>query len=239
MRTPPALRPLAWALTASLSLGAPLAGLASERPLQTQKCNDPPPAFVAEGEGGEGAIQPAVTGKWLKPGTTRKTLGTDIAHSPELDGFVVFTKTRNFSFDAGQGMDAETAVAGTYTETIVQGTDKFCKCHLQIAVATGCVSKLAVHHYIHPLKLVADWRTDLGGMIRSKTASRTLEAPPDDSTIVTFNLANKVCAGQTSKWLLLNTSVNEVEELGTLQFIAPNGVGSPTLFQFHVPYVTP
>jgi hypothetical protein len=105
-----------------------------------------------------------------------------------------------------------------------------------VAVTTGCVSKLAVHHYIHPKKLVADWRLDFPGMIRSKSASRTFE-DTDGSTIVTFNLASKVCAGQTTKWLLLNTSVPEVERLSTLRFIAPNGQGSPTLFPFHVPFV--
>lgn len=233
MRTPTSLRSTLWALTLPLALAAP-PGSAGQRPDTTQKCNDPPPAFGAEGGGigdsGDGGFSVDVTGKWLMPGTTRKTLGTDATQSPELDGFVVFSQTRDFSFATSGG-----AVAGKYTETIVQGTDKKCKCHAQVAVQVGCVSKLAVHHYIHPKKLVADWRLDFPGLIPSKTASRTLE-DIDGSTIVTFNMASKICAGQTSKWLLLNTSVPEVELLGTLQFIAPNGQGSP-LFPFHVPYV--
>jgi hypothetical protein len=43
-----------------------------------------------------------------------------------------------------------------------------------------------------------------------------------------------VCAGQDSRWLLLNTSVEEVAPLSVLQFVSPEGEVSQPL-PFHIP----
>ena len=82
---------------------------------------------------------------------------------------------------------------------------------------------------MHPLKLVADYRDDLGGRIPSKVASRST-----DGSQIIFDLASPVCAGQDSRWLLLNTSVDEVSPLNVLQFVSPEGQVSQPL-PVHIP----
>lgn len=209
------------------------AAVASEQPLQTQRCNDPPPAFgvqQVDASGDAWITQPS--GKWLHPGMTLRTKGTDVANSPELDGWVVFTRDpMPFSFDTTDGL-----VAGVYREVIVQGADKRCKSHVRVEVQAGCINKLTVHDYLHPQKLVANYRRDLGsfGDIPSRSATRSGE-DIDGRTTVTFNLPAKVCAGQSSRWLLLNTNVRQVRLQNALQFFAPGDQGSPTRFPFFVP----
>lgn len=216
------------ATLAALSLAAPAWAAAGDvDPSQTQVCNEPPPLSAAAG----GGVDAQVTGKALKPGTTRRTNGTDLVLSPELDGWVLFSADRPFSFIAGGGV-----VSGTYGEILVRGADKRCKSHLQVRPANGCVSKLVVQGYHHPLnmKLVADYRTDQGGTVASRRASRSAGA----GSTITFELKTPVCAGNTSRWLLLNTSVKEVEPLATLVFVAPDDSASEP-HAFHVPVVTP
>lgn len=210
----------------ALPAGARAADGHANGPTQTQTCNEPP-ALSAAG----GSFQAQVTGKALKPGTTRRTNGTDLVLSPELDGWVLFSDDRPFSFVAGGGV-----VSGTYGEILVRGADKRCKSHLQVRPQVGCVSKLVFEGYHHPLnmKLVADYRTDQGGTVASRRASRSAGA----GSTITFELKTPVCAGGTSRWLLLNTSVKEVEPLATLVFVAPDDSASEP-HTFHAPVVVP
>lgn len=216
-------------LTACAAWAATAAAMASEQPLQTQRCNDPPPAFDTLPAGGIHVAKPS--GKWLKPGTTRQTNGTNSVDSPELDGWVLLNEPRAFSFVAGGN-----AVAGIYTEAIVRGTDKRCKSHVKVDVQTGCVTRLVLHGYKHPKKLVANYRRDLGSMSDTPSESATRSAADiDGNTSITFTLADKVCAGQTSRWLLLNTDVAKVQKQQALQFVVPGGLGSTERFDFFVP----
>lgn len=213
----------AMALTWMLACGS---GWAEENgPLQTQNCNDPPPAFDSTTTA-EGDLATLVTGKWLKPGTTRATDGTNSRESPELGGPKIFSTSQTFEFKDPKGL-----ISGKYSEMIVQGTDKKCKCHLRVQIREGCVSRVMISKYVHPLKLVADYRDDLGGRIPSKSASRST-----DGTTINFDLATPVCAGQDSRWLLLNTSIDEVAPLNVLQFVSPEGQLSQPL-PVHVPLV--
>jgi hypothetical protein len=217
---------LAFAAVLAAPAGACAGGQRADDPTQTQTCNEPPPLSAAGG-----GFQAQVSGRALKPGTTRRTNGTDLVSSPELDGWVLFSADRPFSFLAGGGV-----VSGTYGEVLVRGADKRCKSHLQVRPDMGCVSKLVVQGYHHPitLKLVADHRSDLGGTVASRHASRSAGA----GTTITFVLKTPVCAGETSRWLLLNTSVKEVEPLAALVFVAPNEVASEP-YTFHVPVMAP
>lgn len=225
-RQPGLMAVLGLPLALAAAAGAQAADDQAHDPSQTQVCNEPPPLSAAAGR-----FQAQVTGKALKPGTTRRTNGTDLVLSPELDGWVLFSADRPFSFIAGGGV-----VSGTYGEILVRGADKRCKSHLQVRPQVGCVSKLALQGYHHPLnmKLVADYRTDQGGVVAARRASRSAGA----GTTVTFELKTPVCAGNTSRWLLLNTSVKEVEPLATLVFVAPDDSASEP-HTFHVPVVTP
>ncbi|HEX5687278.1 MAG TPA: hypothetical protein VFY73_24950 [Ideonella sp.] len=217
-RTPVWAMALPWLLAAG-------PGWADENgPLQTQRCNDPPPAFTGSLLP-EGDIEPLVTGKWLRPGTTRTTAGTNADESPELRGVKLYSATFQFSVP-GQ---AEAPASGRYTEMITQGADKSCKCHLKIQVAQGCISRLNIYKYVHPLKLVADYRDDLSGRIPSKTATRST-----DGTVISFDLRTPVCAGQDTRWLLLNTSVPEVMQQNVLELVTPEGQRTP-LLPYHVP----
>jgi hypothetical protein len=212
--------------TLTVAAGAQAASAQGNDPTQTQTCNEPPALYAASG-----SFQPQVTGKALKPGTTRRTNGTDVVLSPELDGWVLFSADRPFHFISGGGV-----VSGTYGEILVRGGDKRCKSHLQVRPQSGCVSKLVVRGFHHPLgtKLVADFRTDQGGMVASRRASRSAGA----GSTITFELMTPVCAGTTSRWLLLNTSVKEVEPLETLVFVAPDDSASEP-HTFHVPVMAP
>jgi hypothetical protein len=220
------LAALGLSILLAASAGARAADGQANDPVQTQTCNEPP-ALSAVG----GRFQAQVTGKALKPGTTRRTNGTDLVLSPELDGWVLFSADRPFSFIAGGGV-----VSGTYGEILVRGADKRCKSHLQVRPQAGCVSKLVLQGYHHPLnmKLVADYRSDQGGTVASRRASRSAGA----GSTITFELKTPVCAGGTSRWLLLNTSVKEVEPLATLVFVAPDDAASEP-HPFHVPVVAP
>jgi hypothetical protein len=223
MYTPTSLRTKVWALALPCVLAAGPGWADENGPLQTQTCNDPPPAFngslVPDGD-----IEPLVTGKWLKPGTTRLTDGTNSRESPELAGPKIFSTSQTFEFKDPKGL-----ISGKYTEMIVQGTDKKCKCHLRVQVSAGCISRLLINKYVHPLKLVADYRDDLGGRIPSKSATRST-----DGTTISFDLRTPVCAGQDTRWMLLNTSIDEVAPLNVLQFVSPEGQLSQPL-PFHVP----
>lgn len=225
------LRCAVWAMAVPcVLLGGPLRAEVNG-PLQTQKCNEPPPtldgasAFDAQ-EVLDAELATLVTGKALKPGATVPTNGTNSRESPELGGPKLLSTSQSFEFQDAKGL-----ISGKYSEMIVQGTDKKCKCHLRIQIRQGCVSRVMISKYVHPLKLVADYRDDLGGRIPSKIASRS-----QDGTQINFDLATPVCAGQDSRWLLLNTSVSEVAPLSVLQFVSPEGQLSQPL-PVHVPLI--
>lgn len=219
------LRRAVWAMAIPCALLAGPVRANGNGPLQTQKCNEPPPTFdgtlsVA------GDLEALVTGKWLKPGSTLATRGTNSRESPELGGPKLLSTSQSFEFKDQKGL-----ISGKYSEMIVQGTDKKCKCHLRVQIREGCVSRVVISKYVHPLKLVADYRDDLGGRVPSKVASRS-----QDGTQISFDLSTPVCAGQDSRWLLLNTSVEEVAPLSVLQFVSPEGQLSQPL-PVHVPLV--
>lgn len=187
----------------------PVLGQANE-PLQTQVCNEPPPSPPV----GDAA---QITGQWLEAGDKLRTRGTGVAESPELNGWVVFERSRPFVFEAAEGM-----VRGSYSERVIQGTDQRCKCELRIHVEQGCVAKVQVHSFIHPGRIVADYRNDQpGGGIASQTASRS-----PDGSLFTFALKASVCAGRSSRWLLLNTDVDMLERVAALGMVAPGGQSS-------------
>lgn len=208
----------AWCLALAF---APVVQASEIQPEQTQRCNDPPPpqaARVGQTDGAEALI----SGQWLKPGTTRSTAGTDTQTTPENDGQTVFSATRAFSMSTSNG-----EVSGRYLEKIVGGTDGFCKCQLRIVMDKGCLSGLAIHQIQHSLKLVADYRRDLPGQVPSKSAWRS-----DDGSVVGFRLARVLCAGESSRWLVLNTSVESVDLGGALELVAADGLSS-TLLPLH------
>lgn len=219
---PAAASAVALAVAAALLL-ATAAHAGGVDPLQTQTCNEPPPLLLGVAPGG---IQAQVTGKPLKPGGTVKTRGTNPTESPELDGFELFSQTSAFEFSTDLG-----TVAGWLTETLVQGADERCKPHLRLQVQQGCVSQVRLEGVVHKRKLVADHRDDLPGQVPSRSASRS-----PDGSVITFTLKAPLCAGQASRWLLLNTDVGAVERLPALRLVAPNGQAS-ALQPFFVPLV--
>jgi hypothetical protein len=196
-------------------------------PQQTQTCNEPP----ALAGGGMGATK--ATGLPLPPGGSQLTQGTNAGEATELDGYFVYSQTRDFSFVTAGGK----TVAGKYTEAVMRGRDRKCKSHVQIAVQRGCVSKVALQDFPYPLgvKLVADWRDDFPGNVASESVDRSLIYDGNKTTI-TFRMKDgqPVCSGQTSRWLLLNTNITQVTQGNHLQFVTPGGHASE-LFPFHAP----
>ncbi|MFO1340087.1 MAG: hypothetical protein U1F53_17980 [Burkholderiaceae bacterium] len=225
------------------ALGHPLVALAlfglaqgarAEDPLG-DKCN--PNLFAPPGQGAPWlpGLAPdiggdAVSGKPLKPGQTRRTRGTDTLLSPELVGLTVYDQAQGFSFLA-QG----STVSGSYEEAIVASdADGTCKQHTKLTLVSGCIAKLRFHQYQHPKKpIVADFRRDLPGQVPSAFASRSF-----DGLTFEFQLKEPVCAPKTTRWLLLNTSINRMTSVSALELITPDGIGSP-LFSIHVPDPAP
>jgi hypothetical protein len=207
---------------------AALFGLASAQAAaqgpEADKCN--------ENQGLQGAALEAeplradLTGIPLLPGHTELTEGTNPSESPELVGPLEFGLTGKFKF-----MAAGALVQGSYAEQNYTGADKRCKQHLKVKVKNGCIEKVRLHQYVHPLALdlVADFRDDLPGQIRSDTASRSV-----DGTVIEFQLATPVCAGHNTRWLLLNTSIDTMMLVRGLEFVAPTGEHS-RLRPVHVP----
>jgi hypothetical protein len=175
-------------------------------------------------------IQAELTGTLLLPGQTVPTDGTNKNESPELRGKTALQSTLAFQFTTSGG-----TVSGTYSERHDTGKqDRHCKSHLRVSVDQGCISRLRFHNYVHPLDIVADFRDDLPrnpppGLIPSDFASRS-----SDGLTFEFHLATHVCAGQTSRWLLLNTSINALQIVNGLELFAPNGQSS-ALLPVHVP----
>lgn len=217
----------AWVALSAVAPALAAAGDAID-PQQTQVCNEPPP-LAPDGRGRVGIAQ--VNGDPLKPGETQDSLGTNVTLASELDGYFIYSQTRDFSFVTGDGK----TVAGKYTEAVMRGQDDKCKSHLQVAVQRGCIDQVVIQHFKYPkTRLVADWRTDFPGNVPSEKVQRS--AVVGGESAITFHMADgqPVCKGQTSRWLLLNTNITQVTEGNHLQFVTPQGHGSG-LFPFHVP----
>lgn len=243
MRPSPNPGRMAWMLTLTCALAAPHSAPAGQWPDGPRCVDTPPPlgaleevdvAWAAEmplggGYGGD------VTGDPLDPGETQATLGTNKVESPELKPkLIVVKQSTSFSFTTTSG-----PVTGVFEERVDSGKDCNCKSHVRIRVTAGCVGKVVIRRYVHPIHkpIVADWRDDQGKSfyIPSDKASRSTVAVDQASTFTFSFLPPFVCAGQTSRWLLLNTSIDHVSEVPDgIFFVAPNGQGSNT-YRFHVP----
>ena len=217
--TPPLFAPLCVALLLGVASGAG----AAHGP-EADRCNE---NQGLQGAAFEDPIRAELTGIPLVPGGTVPTEGTNPSESGELAGPLEFQLTGKFKFASSGGL-----VRGSYTEQNYTGTDKRCKQHLKIVVKSGCVEKVRLHKYFHPLSLdlVADYRDDLPGLIASDMASRST----GKGTVIEFHLAPKVCAGEDTKWLLLNTSIDTMMLVKGLEFVAPTGEHSG-LRPVHVP----
>jgi hypothetical protein len=216
-------RPVPTALAVSLAFGLACGGAFAQGP-DADKCN--------ENQGLQGLeaapIGADLTGIPLLPGNTVPTAGTNTSESPELVGPLEFQLSGKFKFMSSGGL-----VRGTYTERNYTGADKRCKQHLKVAVKSGCVAKVRLYKYLHPLSLdlVADYRDDLGGLVPSDAASRSA----GKGTVIEFHLETPVCAGQDTTWLLLNTSIDTMMLVKGLELVAPTGENSK-LRPIHVPF---
>jgi hypothetical protein len=212
------------------ALAAPLAATAGTP--TTGKCIHPPQSLDVRGYAessidesagdADGWIGPDLSGDPLDPGETGQlTPGTNASVSPEL---VVsppgFKGQGSFSFlGIAGGRNSGTYSQSCFTSTI----DLHCKCHTQVTVTEGAIAMIRIHHYDDSQPLVADWRTDRSGHVRSDTASRTHVAK-DGSTMIEFHFKTPVTATNVnSKWLLLNTVVDRMTTVNGLEFVAPDG----------------
>lgn len=213
-------------LALSAALGLSSACAAAQGP-EADKCNENQGLQAMDLDLDLGPIDPAVSGTPLDPGETWPTPGTDTTDSPELIGTLEFELTGRFKFMSAGGL-----VQGSYIERNYNGADNRCKQHLRFKVKQGCVIKVRFNKYAHPLDqpLVADYRKDWPGMVASATASRS----PVKGLTIDFLMERPVCAGETSRWLLLNTSIQTLVPVKGVQFIAPTEESSP-LRPIHVP----
>jgi hypothetical protein len=192
---------------------------------EADKCNENQGLKTAGFEASP--MEAELTGIPLLPGHTELTQGTNPTESPELAGVFEFQLDGKFRFESAGGL-----VRGTYIEQNHTGADKRCKQYVKITMKAGCVDKVRLHKYVHPLSLdlVADYRDDLPGVIASDTASRST----GKGSVIEFHLVQPVCAGNDTKWLLLNTSIDTLMLVKGLELVAPTGEHS-NLRPIHVP----
>jgi hypothetical protein len=226
----------AWALPLVSAL-LPMAAAAIEP--EDNKCNENQGIRSDTLPEAEGSVHAQQTGTPLLPGYRCKTQGTNKDESPELDGVpVVKDDSGTFSFTEPDplGLNPEDiTVSGTYQQLIVKSdSDATLKQHTRFKLTSGCIARIRIHQYDHPLPIVADYRDDLKGMVRSDFASRSL-----DGLSFEFHLKRPVCAGETSRWLLLNTSILQVKKVNALELITPSGNSSPQLLPIRVPASAP
>lgn len=217
----PLNRLAALAAMAALALPAARAANVPQGPNETV-C--PNPAFGEMPDDAIGdVITPLLTGTPIGPGQTVATEGTNPSESPELSDELLRQFSRTFAFDGGG-----TVVSGKVIQQIKRGTDDRCKSEWVIRVSAGCVVSLRIGNFLHPAPIVADYRDDLGGLIGSDVAARS----GGTGTSFRFNLPTPVCSGQSSRPLLLNTSIRRMVKKGTVQVEATGGVLSPPLPTF-------
>jgi hypothetical protein len=211
-------RPLARLLASALVLGAG-AAVAQPPPPISKGCHPPPPK--ADRADASGFYTADLTGKPLEPGGSRKTLGTNDTESPELQTLKRLVERRTpFTLHTNEG-----DVEGTLHQVVDRGTDTFCKCHWQVSVSPaslGCIARARIGNFdLDGLQVVADYRDDLGGTVRPKFATRTEDGLSFDFV---FEPSKLLCAGMTSRWLLLDTEwEGEVAAVGLFQAIGPQG----------------
>ncbi|MFO1340088.1 MAG: hypothetical protein U1F53_17985 [Burkholderiaceae bacterium] len=177
-----------------------------------------------------GMAPDTLTGKPLKPGQSLRTRGTGVGASPELAGETVYDVVQDFAFP-----QPNPTVTGSYEEAIVASdTDaKRCKQHVRLKMTAGCIDRVRFYQYQHPKPIVANYRRDLPGQVASDWASRS-----DDGLVFEFHLKTPVCAPHTTRWLLLNTSINQMIGLDALELVTPDDLSSP-LLSIHVPNPAP
>lgn len=208
------------ALTLALATAPAWATVEPQGPNETV-C--PNPALTSFDRESADHVWPALTGTPLAPGGSVLTLGTNPSESPELSDEVLRSFARSFSFNTAQGI-----VSGTVLQLIKRGTDHRCKAEWQITVSPeslGCVTAIRIDGFLHPLDkpLVADYRDDLPGDTNPDRAYRSA----GDGSKLRFRVPGGVCAGKTSRPLLLNTSINKMARKGSLQLQGPAGELSP------------
>jgi len=217
--------PTARLLALSAALGLSSTCAAAQGP-ETDKCNENQGLHAMALD--PGPIGGAMSGTPLDPGETWPTPGTNATDSPELIGTLEFELTGKFKSPDGE-------LRGSYIERTYNGADNRCKQHLRFKVKQGCVVKVRFNKYAHPLDpdrpLFADYRNDWPlGDVAPAAASRS----PGKGLVIDFHMDRPVCAGETSNWLLLNTSIQPMVVIKGLQFIGPVGEAS-VLRPIHVP----
>ncbi|HEX5688285.1 MAG TPA: hypothetical protein VFY73_30060 [Ideonella sp.] len=191
----------------------------------------PPPALLAQMPSDSTLDVPTsqLTGTPLWPGQRVRTRGTNLTESQELSNQILgHSLQQAFTVSTVRG-----DVKGTLTQKIKQGHDGFCKCEWTISLAedsAGCVIELQIDNFQYPagLAIVADFRDDLGGnhAIPSKSASRPTRSQ------FRFRLPDKVCPGQNSRPLLLNTLIRRMANVGIARVVAEGGKQSEDLETF-------
>lgn len=167
----------------------------SDPPLRAEAVNTPAAAWASQ-----------ITGTPLYPGQTVATLGTNLTESPELSKDLIVSTKKAFT---GENL------RGVLRQRIFAGHDGQCKVEWQVQLkpgSVGCVEKLRITKFIHPLDIVADFRDDQNGTQAADFARRS-----NNGKVFDFRLSAKVCAGQKSRWLLLNTNIDVMQRKGTVQ----------------------
>lgn len=224
---------LAFMLASALALAAS-ATVAQPPPPISKGCHPVPPKAdaAADADAGEasGFDTADLTGKPLAPGGARKTLGTNDTESPELQTLKKLLDQRTrFTLQTDQG-----PVDGELHQVVTRGTDRFCKCHLQVSIAEtspGCVARARVGNFdLGSEQLVADFRDDMNGVVPPKLATRTADGLNIDFV---FDARKLLCAGMTSRWMVLNTGwEEEIGPAGVFQAIGPQGEEGPPVPAF-------
>lgn len=173
---------------------------------------------------------PMATPPQLLPGTTQATLGTTLVDTPRLAGTLIRTDTFSFLIP----LSTSGVITGTVELRLLSaGPGGECDVYTRVWVAsapTGAkVRQLRISGFQHPAhNLYGDFRLDLaGGPSVKPPASVTRSASP--GRVITFDFPAGIAAGQSSRWVVLDSVAPTVELIGQLKLRASSGEYSGAL----------
>lgn len=176
-------------------------------------------ALPAASDAGPQATPPA-----LLPGTTQATLGTDLVDTPRLIG----TQIRTDSFSFLIPLASSGVITGTVELRLFSaGPGGECDVYTRVRVAsapTGSkVRQLRISGFQHPASgLYGDYRLDLAGGPSVK-APATVTRSVSPGRVITFDFPAGIAAGQSSRWVVLDSVAPTMELIGQLRLRASSG----------------
>ena len=182
------------------------------------------PALNAQALSAAGDAGPLATPPALLPGTTQATLGTTLVDTPRLVGTQIRTDTFSFLIPlASSGMITGTVELRLFSAGPGGECDVYTRVWVASAPTGSKVRQLRISGFQHPASgLYGDYRLDLAGGPSVK-APATVARSVAPGRIITFDFPAGIAAGQSSRWVVLDSVAPNMELIGQLRLRANSG----------------